>query len=167
MKKLKLKKKFNIFWSKKIAVYLSQGLHKWLPSYRRSLQLSKENIKHFETQNCLIFFYFCRSFLPSASGSGFRIQIRIDLIQSGSETLLLGMASALPILYTSKETSKSGAGEVICAFTSRSLLQTTFKFNVLTLFTHKFRFQTLTSKGALEASFVLWWKLGRSRSLQF
>jgi hypothetical protein len=29
-----------------MAIYLSLGLHKGLPSYRRSLQLSKENIQY-------------------------------------------------------------------------------------------------------------------------
>jgi hypothetical protein len=33
----------------KIAIYLSRGLHEGRPSYRRSLQPSKENIKHFKT----------------------------------------------------------------------------------------------------------------------
>ncbi len=42
----------NIFW---IKIYLSQGLHKGFPSYRRSLQPSKENIQHFKTWNFLIF----------------------------------------------------------------------------------------------------------------
>ncbi len=44
---------------------VSLGLHKGRPSYRRSLQPSKENIQHFKTWNFLIFFYFCGSFLPS------------------------------------------------------------------------------------------------------
>ncbi len=39
--------------------YLSLGFHKGRPSYRRSLQLSKENIQHFKTwkkfQNFLLF----------------------------------------------------------------------------------------------------------------
>ncbi len=38
---------FFLFWSK-IAIYLSLGLHKGRPSYRRSLQPSKENIHHFK-----------------------------------------------------------------------------------------------------------------------
>jgi hypothetical protein len=50
---LKLKKKiqqkiFHIFFWSKIAIYFSQGLHKGRPSYRRSLQPSKENIQHFK-----------------------------------------------------------------------------------------------------------------------
>jgi hypothetical protein len=36
----------NYSWKKK---YLSLGLHKERPSYRRSLQLSKEAIQHFKT----------------------------------------------------------------------------------------------------------------------
>ncbi len=39
---------FFFFWSK-TAIYLSLGLHKVCPSYRRSLQLSKESIQHFKT----------------------------------------------------------------------------------------------------------------------
>ncbi len=37
-------------WSK-TTIYLSLGLHKGRPSYKRSLQLSKENIQHFKTWN--------------------------------------------------------------------------------------------------------------------
>jgi hypothetical protein len=33
----------------KTTIYLSIGLHKGRPSYRRSLQSSKENIQHFKT----------------------------------------------------------------------------------------------------------------------
>ncbi len=39
--------------------------HKVCPSYRRSLQLSKEAIHHFKHEFFQIFFYFCGSFLPS------------------------------------------------------------------------------------------------------
>jgi hypothetical protein len=39
----KLKKK------SKTAIYLSLGLHKVCPGYRRSLQLTKEAIQHFKT----------------------------------------------------------------------------------------------------------------------
>ncbi len=41
----------------KIAIYLSLGPHKGLPSYRRSLQPSKENIQDYKTWN-LNFFLF-------------------------------------------------------------------------------------------------------------
>jgi hypothetical protein len=50
-KKLKKKiqlKKLNSCGSK-TTIYLSLGLHKGCPSYRRSLQPSKENIQHFKT----------------------------------------------------------------------------------------------------------------------
>jgi hypothetical protein len=52
----KLKKKkitaenfFLFFFLLKTAIYLSLGLHKVFPSYRRSLQFSKEAIQHFKT----------------------------------------------------------------------------------------------------------------------
>ncbi len=54
-KKLQLKKKLNFFISK-TAIYLSLGLHKVCPSYRRSLQLSKEAIQHFKTWTFTNFF---------------------------------------------------------------------------------------------------------------
>ncbi len=57
-------KKFNFFGSK-TTIYLSLGLHKERPSYRRSLQLSKEAIQHFKTWTFQEKFYFCGSFLPS------------------------------------------------------------------------------------------------------
>ncbi len=43
------------FWSK-TAIYLSLGFHKVCPSYRRSLQLSKEAIQHFKTWTFTNFF---------------------------------------------------------------------------------------------------------------
>jgi hypothetical protein len=42
-------KKFTAENFSKIAIYLILGLHKGRPSYRRSLQPSKENIQHFKT----------------------------------------------------------------------------------------------------------------------
>ncbi len=59
--------KLGKIYSKKnnLTIYLTLGLHKGSPSYKRSLQLSKENIQHFKTWNFLIFSYFCRSLLPS------------------------------------------------------------------------------------------------------
>ncbi len=62
-KNLLLKK---IFVSK-TTINLPLGLRKGFPSYRRSLQSTKENIQHFKTWNLLIFFYFCGSFLLSWS----------------------------------------------------------------------------------------------------
>ncbi len=49
----------------KIAIYLSLGLSKGRPSYRRSLQLSKENIQQFKTWNFFTFFLFVGHFCPS------------------------------------------------------------------------------------------------------
>jgi hypothetical protein len=43
-KKLQLKKNY-LFGGSKTSIYLSLGLHTGRPSYRRSLQLSKENIQ--------------------------------------------------------------------------------------------------------------------------
>jgi hypothetical protein len=48
LNKITAEKKFNFFGSKTI-IYLSLGLQKERPSYRRSLQLSKEAIQHFKT----------------------------------------------------------------------------------------------------------------------
>jgi hypothetical protein len=39
----------GIFLCIKTTIYLTQGLHKGFPSYRRSLQPSKENIQRFKT----------------------------------------------------------------------------------------------------------------------
>jgi hypothetical protein len=46
VKKLTAEKKFGGI---KSTIYLSLGLHKGRSSYRRSLQLPKENIHHFKT----------------------------------------------------------------------------------------------------------------------
>ncbi len=56
-KKVSAEKKLY-FFSSKIAIYLSLGLHKGRPSHRRSLQPSKENIPLFKTWNFLNFFQF-------------------------------------------------------------------------------------------------------------
>ncbi len=75
---------------KKTAIYLSLGLHKVCPGYRRSLQLTKEAIQHFKTW---IFSTFVGHLCPPGSGSGsvFKLRIRIRIqwsdwirIQSGS-----------------------------------------------------------------------------------
>ncbi len=62
------------FFSSKTPIYLSIGLHKERPSYRRSLQNAKESIQHVRTWNFLIFFYFCGSFLSSWIRIRFRIR---------------------------------------------------------------------------------------------
>ena len=54
-KKLQLKNLVFLFWSK-TAIYLSLGLHKVCPTYRRSLQFSKEAIQHFKTWTFTNFF---------------------------------------------------------------------------------------------------------------
>ncbi len=59
---------FFFFWSK-IKIYLFLGFPKGCPSYRRSLQLSKENIQHLHA-NYLLFYIFMGHFCPP--GSGFR-----------------------------------------------------------------------------------------------
>ncbi len=70
--------------------YLSLGLYKGRLSYKRSIQLSKENIQHLKTTNFFIFFlllWIIYALLDpdpdSEYGSGYT-----DLIESESETLL-------------------------------------------------------------------------------
>ncbi len=63
-KKITAEKKKKFFWSK-TTIYLFLSLHKERPSYRRSLQLSKEAIQHFRTWTLRKNFYFWGSFLPS------------------------------------------------------------------------------------------------------
>ncbi len=77
-KKLLLKKKFNFFLSK-TAINLSLGLHKVRPSYRRSLQLSKEAIQHFKTWTFKFIFALLDPDPDSESGSR-----STDPIESGS-----------------------------------------------------------------------------------
>jgi hypothetical protein len=49
LKKITDGKKIPDFLLSNTAIYLSLDLHKGLPSYRRSLQPSIENIQHFKT----------------------------------------------------------------------------------------------------------------------
>jgi hypothetical protein len=54
-------KVFLSFFGSKIAIYLSLGLHKGCPSYRRIRQPSKENIYQYcKKLNLLTFFLFLR-----------------------------------------------------------------------------------------------------------
>jgi hypothetical protein len=46
--KIIAEKKLNFFGTK-TKIYLSLGLHKGRPSYKRRLKLSKGNIQHFKT----------------------------------------------------------------------------------------------------------------------
>ncbi len=55
---------FVYFFDQKLQ-FTSLGLHKGRPSYRSSLQPSKENIQYFKKRNLLTFFYFCGSFVHS------------------------------------------------------------------------------------------------------
>ncbi len=79
-KKLQLKIFFYFFFKSKTAIYLSLDLHKVCPSYRRSLQLSKEAIQHFKTWTFTTFFLHCGSFLPS--------WIRIQILNPDPQTRL-------------------------------------------------------------------------------
>jgi hypothetical protein len=81
LKKCSAEKKIHFFWIK-TTIYLSLGLHKGCPSYRRNLQLSQENIQHFKTWNFLIFSNFVTfvgHICPPGSVSG-----STDPIESGS-----------------------------------------------------------------------------------
>jgi hypothetical protein len=49
LKKITAEKKIKFFFGSKTTIYLSLGLHKGRPSYRRSLQPSKENIQYLKT----------------------------------------------------------------------------------------------------------------------
>ncbi len=72
-------KKIKFFFWLKTKIYLSQGLHKGRPSYRRSLQPSKENIQHFKTWKFYTFSIFVGHFCPPGSGSGSAIWMRIRI----------------------------------------------------------------------------------------
>ncbi len=48
-KKITAENFFKNFFLSKTTIYLSLGLHKVCPSYRRSLQFTKEAIQHFKT----------------------------------------------------------------------------------------------------------------------
>jgi hypothetical protein len=70
---------FIFFWSK-IAIFLSLGLHKGRPSYRRKPSALKREQIALQTMNFLIFFQFFRAIfalMAPGSGSEFRIWIRI------------------------------------------------------------------------------------------
>jgi hypothetical protein len=90
----------DIFFGSKTTSYLSQGLRKGRPSYKRSLQLSEVNIQHLKheiTYFFLLFVIFALLDLDMGR-SGFRVWIRIhwpDWIRiqfgSGSATLISGI----------------------------------------------------------------------------
>ncbi len=88
-KKIRLKFFMIFFWSK-FTIYLSLGLHKERPSYRWSLQLSKEIIHHFKEWKLSIFFSFLEgSFLPSWIRIQIRIRIRIHNTGSNCSVIWL------------------------------------------------------------------------------
>jgi hypothetical protein len=84
LKQIQMKIFYIYIFLIKIAVYLSLGLHKGRPSYRRSLQPSKENILHFKHENSLLFSTFVGHFCLPGSGSG-----SWDPISSGSASLAI------------------------------------------------------------------------------
>ncbi len=55
----------TIFYSSKIAIYLSLGLHNERLSYRRSIQPSKENSKFFSSEIYYLLIHCLGSSLPS------------------------------------------------------------------------------------------------------
>jgi hypothetical protein len=65
-------------FTKKIAIYLSLGLHKGRPNYRRSLQPSKENIRHLKKWNLLSISIFVDHFCPPVSGPWYGSRNAID-----------------------------------------------------------------------------------------
>jgi hypothetical protein len=74
-------------------IYLSLRLHKWRPNYKRNLQLSKENIQHFNIQNLLLWFIFAL-LDPDPDfnyGSDPLAWLNPDPDGSGSETLVVGI----------------------------------------------------------------------------
>jgi hypothetical protein len=99
----------------KIAIYLSLGLHKGRPSYRRTLQPTKEKIHHLKKWNLLIFSSFVGHFCPPGSGSGYG---------SGSTTLprgtvlnqlvLVGRLHPQGWVAVSRNTSSDEASEWCC-----------------------------------------------------
>ncbi len=68
--------RFRQFIGSKTTIYLSLGLHKERPSYRRSLQLSTEVIQHFKTWTFKFLSSFVGHFCPPGS---------TDPIESGSD----------------------------------------------------------------------------------
>ncbi len=81
LQKITAEKKI-IFFGSITTIYL--GLHKGRSSYRRSLQLSKENIQHLKTWNFVGHFCLLDPDPDSEYRSG---STGTDLIESGSETL--------------------------------------------------------------------------------
>ncbi len=104
------------FWSRKIeknlqvkknTICLSLGLHNGRPSYRRSLQPSKDNIQHFKTWYFSIFQIFGGHFCPFGSWSGFRIRIHWpDWIRIRNTAFLKDPISAPELSWKRRATRK-------------------------------------------------------------
>ncbi len=88
LKKIYSWKFFLLFSWSKIAIYLSLGLHKGRPSYRRSLQPSKETFQYFKKWKFCTFFYFFGVIFALLDPDP-ATQINADPYGSGSETLEL------------------------------------------------------------------------------
>ncbi len=94
---------FFFFFLSKTAIYLSLGLHKVCPSYRRSLQFSKEAIQHFKTwtfTNYCLLLWVIFALLDPDSGSG-----STDTIEYGSnpdpdpQPCLQGLSHEIKLLF--------------------------------------------------------------------
>jgi hypothetical protein len=78
----------KIFLSKSCNLtYLSLGLHNGIPSYRRSLKTSRENLQHFKPLNFFTFFPFLWVLFALLDPA---TQTTADPCVSGSETLISG-----------------------------------------------------------------------------
>ncbi len=92
MEKITAGKKFKFFWSK-IAIFLSHGLHKGRPSYRRSLQPSKKRTsstsKHEISSLSPIF---VGNFCPPGSGLSRPKSLRIRVRNTGRYRTTLDFA---------------------------------------------------------------------------
>jgi hypothetical protein len=78
LKKITAEIFFFFFWSK-TTIYLSLGLHKGRPSYRRSLQPSKKTSSTSKHENSVLFSIFVGHFFPPGSGFGSAIWMRIRI----------------------------------------------------------------------------------------
>jgi hypothetical protein len=85
-----LQQEENYFFCSKIAIYGSLGFYKVRPSYRRSLQPSKNNIQHFNVKflNLVEFFLFLW-FIFALLDPDPATKIYADPCGTGSETLSL------------------------------------------------------------------------------
>ena len=97
-KKCTAEKKIALFLIKKTTIYLSLGLHKGRPSYKKKPSDLKR--EHPALQNMKYFFFstFVGNFCPPGSGS-------TDLIESGSgsETLKCTVTSLHPEVWTTRD----------------------------------------------------------------